>query len=351
MAVHKDCQITLSPSGRTFIQRPGQTLLEAGLAAGLPLPYRCSNGSCGECRARVVEGSVSKQRFHDYVLNESERLRGECLMCSNSASTDTVIEVHEASSVEDIPVQNLQAKICHIEHLDKVLLARLKFTRGNALRFLPGQCVQLSLPNDMSLTLPISSCPCESSVIEFHLISQGTGSLLEEANDRKEVEFGKSFLRLGSRDRVRVVGPFGGVAIAAAPCTPQLFLATGIEFRFLQGLIEQLFSLETAAPMALLWLGSDEIPRYRSNLCRSWSDVMDEFKYLSASSIGSLMEKIDTSMLNNFSGATIYCVGAEHEILSSLLQRGLECGQVIDLDRLAKQSAAIPAQTIDSRSV
>ena len=82
---HLEYQITLSPSGREFIQLPGQTILEAGLAAGVPLPYRCSNGSCGECKASMVEGSFTKQRFHDYVLTQAEHLRGDFLMCSCSA--------------------------------------------------------------------------------------------------------------------------------------------------------------------------------------------------------------------------------------------------------------------------
>ncbi|RBQ20741.1 phenylacetate-CoA oxygenase [Spongiactinospora rosea] len=36
----------------------GQTMLEAGLAAGVPMPHSCTVGGCGECRIRLLRGEV-----------------------------------------------------------------------------------------------------------------------------------------------------------------------------------------------------------------------------------------------------------------------------------------------------
>lgn len=38
--------------------QPGETLLEAGLAAGAPMTFSCTLGGCGRCRVKVVEGKV-----------------------------------------------------------------------------------------------------------------------------------------------------------------------------------------------------------------------------------------------------------------------------------------------------
>ncbi|GAA1623076.1 2Fe-2S iron-sulfur cluster-binding protein [Actinoplanes couchii] len=56
---------------------PGQTLLDAGLAAGLPMPYSCTAGGCGECAVRLVEGEVTRTESDGTVL--------ACVTCPLSA--------------------------------------------------------------------------------------------------------------------------------------------------------------------------------------------------------------------------------------------------------------------------
>ena len=73
MSTTDDPVVTLLPSGRQFVCHPNASILESGLSAGVALPFRCHNGSCGECRARVVSGEVETSRFHDYALTEAEK--------------------------------------------------------------------------------------------------------------------------------------------------------------------------------------------------------------------------------------------------------------------------------------
>lgn len=42
-----------------FETAPGQRLLQAGLAARLGLPYECATGSCGNCKATIVNSAVT----------------------------------------------------------------------------------------------------------------------------------------------------------------------------------------------------------------------------------------------------------------------------------------------------
>ncbi|MBL7261090.1 2Fe-2S iron-sulfur cluster-binding protein [Paractinoplanes lichenicola] len=63
--------LTVEENGRpvgTAVVEPGQTLLDAGLAAGLPMPYSCTVGSCGDCKVRLRAGSVTQPRDDGYVL-------------------------------------------------------------------------------------------------------------------------------------------------------------------------------------------------------------------------------------------------------------------------------------------
>ena len=38
-----------------------ETMLDAGLREGLPMPFECRNGGCGLCKADLLRGEVSLQ--------------------------------------------------------------------------------------------------------------------------------------------------------------------------------------------------------------------------------------------------------------------------------------------------
>ncbi len=45
-------QVNARNRGYEFDARPGEKLLHAGLRGGIDLPYECSTGTCGTCKAR-----------------------------------------------------------------------------------------------------------------------------------------------------------------------------------------------------------------------------------------------------------------------------------------------------------
>lgn len=67
------------------VVQPGQTLLEAGLAAGLDMPYSCAMGGCAACKLVLEAGEVIQREPN--CLGPSERERGYVLACiANPAS-------------------------------------------------------------------------------------------------------------------------------------------------------------------------------------------------------------------------------------------------------------------------
>ena len=85
--------LTVTAAGRSTVLTvaPRQTILEAVLAAGNPLPFSCTVGGCGTCRVRVHEGRVAMQEPN--CLSEAERRDGYALTCVGYLLTDAVIEV------------------------------------------------------------------------------------------------------------------------------------------------------------------------------------------------------------------------------------------------------------------
>lgn len=261
---------SLSPSERTFPIQPGASILESGLSAGIPLPFGCANGSCGDCRAKVIHGDVQTIRFHDYPLSQAEKASGVCLMCSTSATSDVIIQVSEAQSANDIAVQSLRAKLTRIEQLAGVSIVTFRFIRGQALRFLPGQQARLSLPCGAQAMLPVASCPCDSCFVEFHLANIGDTNasfLLSQINQFK------------SRDKVLIDAPFGQFTVSNETNRDKIFIAYGASFAAIQGMIEHVFNQELDTHCTLFWVSTSVIGQYRDNLCHAWHDALDEFTY------------------------------------------------------------------------
>ena len=265
MAAH----VQIQPSGHEFFVEGADTLLEAALHGGLALDYGCSNGNCGQCKARVVSGEVLKVRPHDYVLSEPDKSRGYMLMCSNTAVTDVVIEAGEAENASDIPLQHIMAHVKGIEPLGgEMLLLHLQTPRNNRLRFLAGQNVVLQLGHSLSAEFPVASCPCDDRNLQFHI---------RNAPGNHFADYVATKLRNG--EAVDVEGPKGGFVLHEDSPRPLIFIAFGAGFAPVKSLMEHAMALDTAESVQLYWVVSREADLYFANWPRAWADALDNFRY------------------------------------------------------------------------
>jgi ferredoxin-NADP reductase len=72
---------------------PGATVLEAGLAAGAPMPFSCAVGGCGACKVKLVEGLVEVDEPN--CLSDQERAAGYVLTCVGRPCGPCMVEVME----------------------------------------------------------------------------------------------------------------------------------------------------------------------------------------------------------------------------------------------------------------
>ncbi len=276
--------VTIQPSGHEFFVESNDTLLEAALRAGVSLNYGCSNGNCGECRARLVSGEIKKIHAHDYVLNQAERDAGVFLLCCCAAVNDVVIEANVAGAL-DIQVQLLNTKIKSVEVFNPQLAAlHLLAPRSQRLRFLAGQSVQL-WAQGKSGRYAIASCPCEERHIEIQVLRKPDDAFSELL-----------FNGLKAQDSVEVEGPYGEFVLEDASARPVIFLAFGAGFAPIKSLIQHCMSLDLAEVMDLHWL-ADETGHYQHNLCRAWADALDNFNYIPhahSDDVGTTLVKIVT---------------------------------------------------------
>ncbi len=265
-------QVTLRPSGHQFAVEGHETLLQAGMRAGLKLNYGCGNGSCGMCKVRVTAGQVVRTMATDYPLSENEKTQGYVLACAHtSASSELTLETLEARGPADIPQQQIVTSVRAVRALaPDTMLLHLQTPRSHRLRFLAGQSVTLGLAEGDGLrrSYPIASCPCDDRNLQFFIA--------RDATDPLAMRLFAGGLKHG--DAVTVWGP-GGEFVLVDDAHPLVFAACDTGFALVKSLIEHALSLDASPSISLFWLATRPDGHFMANQCRAWSEALDPFEY------------------------------------------------------------------------
>lgn len=270
-------QVTLRPSGHQFSVEGHDTLLQAGLRAGLALNYGCGNGTCGMCKVRVISGDVVKVMPFDYPLSDAERQQGYTLLCAHTAgSGEITLETLEARSPADIAPQQIVTTVRAVRELaPDTRLLHLQTPRSHRLRFMAGQSVTLghvgtldTAGDDVRATHPIASCPCDDRNLHFFIAREADSAFSRLVFDGA----------IGAGDSINVLGPVGEFVLAESP-RPLVFAACDTGFAPVRSLIEHALSLDAAPSLSLFWLATRSDGHFQANQCRAWSAALDAFEY------------------------------------------------------------------------
>ncbi len=262
-------QVHLMPTGHEFLVEGNNSILDAALSAGLAMDYGCSNGNCGKCKARLISGELKQIRPHDYVMPAAETSQGYVLTCCHTPITDVVLQAHEADSEDEIPLQEITARVKKVEKLsDDLAILRLRTPRTDRLQFLAGQRVALAAEGIPAHEYSIASCPCDDMNLEFHI------------RRHSDVPFSEHvFETLRASVPVNVEGPHGHFVLNKESTRPIIFIAFDTGFAPIKSLIEHAMTLNAAEFTHLYWIGTQTEPLYLHNLCRTWTDAFDDFRY------------------------------------------------------------------------
>ncbi len=74
-------------------------VLDAGLDAGLDLPYGCLQGWCLSCAARLVRGEMNQEDSRRYYREDREG--GFVLPCTGRPESDLVLETHARDAMRE----------------------------------------------------------------------------------------------------------------------------------------------------------------------------------------------------------------------------------------------------------
>ncbi len=91
-AVDGGYRLELARSGKCIDVQAGETMLDALLNAGVNIGFACSEGICGTCRVKVLDGEPDHR---DLFLTDAEKASNESVMvcCSGARSRSLVLDL------------------------------------------------------------------------------------------------------------------------------------------------------------------------------------------------------------------------------------------------------------------
>jgi toluene monooxygenase electron transfer component len=197
------------------------TLLRAGLRAGLGFPYECNAGSCGTCKVELVEGQVTSLRPDAPGLSDRDRARNRVLACQARPATDCTIKVRLRD--ENVPAHRpakFSATLTAVRDLTHDM-REFTFASKGAPGFLPGQYALFYLPGlEAPRTYSMSNVDDGSGTWQFMVrrVPGGTGTvtLFDKVPVGTQITldgpYGLAFLRPDSPRDLILIGGGSGLA-------------------------------------------------------------------------------------------------------------------------------------------
>ncbi|MEW6165590.1 MAG: CDP-6-deoxy-delta-3,4-glucoseen reductase [Pseudomonadota bacterium] len=262
-------QVTLQPSGHGFAVADGATILDAGLDAGLILPYGCKNGACGACKGKVLAGTVDHGAAQDDALPAAERAAGMALLCCAKPLTDLTLEVREVAAAKEIPVKTLPCRVQSLERVAAdVMVLRLRLPTNERMQFLAGQYIEFLLPDGKRRAFSLASAPHADDLLELHVRYVPGGNFTEHV-----------FNTMKEKDILRIEGPLGTFFLREESTKPIILVAGGTGFAPIKGLVEHALHIGIQRPMHLYWGAKDRAGLYLHSLAESWTSIHSHFSF------------------------------------------------------------------------
>ncbi|MER1968354.1 CDP-6-deoxy-delta-3,4-glucoseen reductase [Castellaniella sp. GW247-6E4] len=267
-------KVSVLPGGQAFTVEPGQTVLDAALAAGLVLPYSCRTGACSTCRGRVVSGEYDAGEAPRRILEGEELARGYTLLCQARPASDLVIEAREVRMAGDIQVRKMPVRVLALQPLaPDVIEITLQLPSAEAYRYNPGQYLEFILKDGRRRGYSMAAPPGEDHTVRLHVRHMPGGAFTSQV-------FGVGAAPLKVRDILRIEGPLGSFFLREDSDKPLIFLASGTGFAPIKAIIEQMLVDGIQRPAVLYWGGRRPADLYLDALAREWEARLPGFRYV-----------------------------------------------------------------------
>lgn len=260
-------EVRVLNNGVCFKVKSGDSILDAALAQGIQLPHQCRGASCGECKSRVLKGSVDHGWALGFAITEEEKAQGLCLACQAKPLTDIVeIETLRPVGAAAMVVQTPATVLANFQLTPRVV--QLVVAPERTVPYEAGSYAELVLPGIhpnrvYSFTTPPRSDGALEFFVALHPGGKASGYIHGE-------------LQVG--DRIEIKAPFGSCRMPEGG-GPVLGLAGGTGLAPVLALFEQSLHGGSAAKHQLVFSVREDAEVFALERLESLSRTFAHFSY------------------------------------------------------------------------
>ncbi len=267
-------QVTIQPSLHQFQVEPGQTVLDAAMAAGIILPYSCRTGACSTCKGKVVAGEVDAGVYPAQILSPEDLAEGYTLFCQARAQSDLVIESTEVRLATDIQIRKLPSRVQTLTPLaPDVVEIKLQLPASEKFLYYAGQYIEVILKDGKRRSYSMAGAPHKGSPLELHIRHMSGGLFTDHV-------FGTGATQMKEREILRLEGPFGSFFLREDSDKPIVLLASGTGFAPVKAMVEHIIHQDIRRPVSLYWGGRRPQDLYMNALAQSWAETLPTLTYI-----------------------------------------------------------------------
>jgi NAD(P)H-flavin reductase/ferredoxin len=263
-------RMTVHPGRQSAPVRRAETLLDAGLRAGILLPYECRSGGCGLCKATMIGGDIEMSGYQPSALSEDERSAGRVLLCCARALSDVEFETEEHAAARGATIDLYETRVERLEPLaHDVMLVALRLVGDRTISYEAGQYVEIVLDDGARRAYSFTGPSGSTALIELQVRRMPGGRFT-----------GMVFESLRVGDPLRVEGPFGSFVLHEPSGKPLIFVAGATGFAPVKSLLEQSFVLGIERPLYLYWGVRHRRDFYLFDLPQRWAREHPNFHFV-----------------------------------------------------------------------
>lgn len=259
-------RVHILETGDAFVAGADESLLEAAGRADVKLPHECTFGGCGTCRIKLESGTVRYDEF-PVALTAEEAAEGYALACQARAESDLCISVASSRQVFPEP-RRLSATIQRLEaYTDDIIHLTLALP-GDALDFVPGQYMNVLLPDGETRSFSMASAP-RGQEVDFHVRRIPGGRYTDHWLGQAQ-----------PGAPLRIEAPLGVFSYHEEDWRPLIMMATGTGIAPIKAILESLLDKEDCPPVSLYWGMRTEADLYLQAEIAGWAGRLYEFNFV-----------------------------------------------------------------------
>lgn len=132
---------------RSFDVEPGANILDAAIAAEMPVLYQCRSGGCSSCMCKLADGETATLPGASGSLLSTEYDAGHRLLCISQANSDCTFDLAYGSEVGASQAHEVNVFIDSVERIaSNVVRLTVELAEGEWMEFRPGQFMQFVVP-------------------------------------------------------------------------------------------------------------------------------------------------------------------------------------------------------------